>query len=311
MKKWILIVVLLHGLSPVALPQAVLSTRSKKAIELYTEADNFRVRGQFSQALSLLQQAIEKDKEFVEAYYRTGITYMSMKNYPEAARWLEKGLSLTNDVKKQKVFWFDLGETYFTLGQYEKSEKLISAFLQAETANKSKIDRAQRLMNNITFAREDQKKAAAYRQKPLSDTVNKFIMQYFPVLTADEQQLIFTRRMGFTDDYDEDLVMSSKDENGRWKAPESISKNINSTFNEGTCTTSADGRKLIFTSCTGRDGFGSCDLFESQRLGTEWSKPRNLGPNVNTSDWESQPSLSADGRTLYFVSERKGGLGRR
>src|SRR5687768_12284742 len=48
-----------------AQPQA-LSTKSKKAIELYTEADNFRVRGQFSQALRLLQEAIEKDKEFVE-----------------------------------------------------------------------------------------------------------------------------------------------------------------------------------------------------------------------------------------------------
>jgi len=291
--------------------QAVLSTRSKKAIELYTEADNFRVRGQFSQAINLLQQAIDKDKDFVEAYYRLGITYMSMKRFPDAIKALEKGLSLTSDIKKQKVFWFDLGEAYFTLGEYEKAEKLIADFLSAEAANKPKIERAQRLSKNIAFAREDRKKSAAYRQKTLSDTVNQFVMQYFPVLTADQQQLIFTRRTGFTDDFDEDLVISSKDANGRWGPPQSISKNINTTFNEGTGTISADGRKLIFTSCTGRDGFGSCDLFETQKTGDEWTKPKNLGPNVNTSDWESQPSLSADGRTLYFVSERKGGLGRR
>jgi outer membrane protein OmpA-like peptidoglycan-associated protein len=47
------------------------------------------------------------------------------------------------------------------------------------------------------------------------------------------------------------------------------------------------------------------------RIGDEWTKPRNLGPNVNSSEWESQPSLSADGRTLYFVSDRRGGIGRR
>src|SRR5690606_5549668 len=70
-------------------------------------------------------------------------------------------------------------------------------------------------------------------------------------------------------------------------------------------------RKLIFTSCLGRPGFGSCDLFQSEKVGDKWSEPQNLGPNVNSADWESQPSLSADGRTLYFVSDRSGGYGRR
>jgi outer membrane protein OmpA-like peptidoglycan-associated protein len=110
---------------------------------------------------------------------------------------------------------------------------------------------------------------------------------------------------------DEDLVVSKKDENGRWRAPESISKNINTRLNEGTCTISADGRKLIFTSCTGRDGIGSCDLYETKKIGNDWTMPKNLGRNVNSLEWESQPSLSADGRTLYFVSDRKSGLGRR
>ncbi len=57
------------------LAQTELSTKSKKAIELYTLADNFRVRGQYEEALNLLGQAIEKDKNFVEAYYRRGLTY--------------------------------------------------------------------------------------------------------------------------------------------------------------------------------------------------------------------------------------------
>src|SRR5687767_12894019 len=95
-----------------ALSQNELSTKSKKAVELYTLADNFRVRGQFEEALSLLTQAIAKDKNFVEAYYRRGLTYFSMKQYGKAITDYEKGLSLTSELRKQKVFWYDLGELY-------------------------------------------------------------------------------------------------------------------------------------------------------------------------------------------------------
>ena len=309
MSRLFLVTLLL--ISGAASAQLPLATKSRKAIELYTEADNYRVRGQFSQAIGLLNEAIEKDKNFVEAYYRLGIVYMTVKDFPLAIKNLERAVSLTDDVRKQKIIWYDLGESYFTVGDYDKAEKTLSQFLVAETYNKPKIDRARLLMSNIEFARENQRNNSAYRQRPLSDTVNAFVMQYFPVLTADQEQLIFTRRMGGGPSDDEDLVISRKNARGRWAEPETLSKNINSELNEGTCTISADGRKLIFTSCIGRQGYGSCDLYQSVRIGDEWTKPENLGPNVNSAEWESQPSLSADGRTLYFISDRRGGVGRR
>lgn len=298
-------------ISCLAQAQMPLATKSKKAIGYYTEADNYRVRGQFSQAIGLLNQALEKDKNFVEAYYRLGIIYMTLKDFPQAIRNFEKGLSLTDDIRKQKIFWYDLGESYFTVGNYAKAEQVISDFLKAEMQNRPKIERAKLLLSNIAFAEENKNNASAYKLRPLSDTVNAFVMQYFPVLTADQQELIFTRRLGGGPNDDEDLVISKKTGNGRWDVPQSISKNINTGLNEGTCTISADGRKLIFTSCVGRQGHGSCDLYESIRIGEEWTAPKNLGPNVNSAEWESQPSLSADGRTLYFVSDRRGGAGRR
>jgi tetratricopeptide (TPR) repeat protein len=98
--------------------QSPLSTKSKKAIELYTQADNNRVRGQFPQALALLEEAIKKDKNFVEAYYRTGLVYMSMKNFTQALQFFEKGVELTSDIRKKKVFWFDMGEAYLNTGHY-------------------------------------------------------------------------------------------------------------------------------------------------------------------------------------------------
>ncbi len=298
-------------ISQLAWAQMPLATKNKKAIELYTQADNYRVRGQHSQAIGMLNEAIKRDKNFVEAYYRLGIIYMTIKDFPRAVDHFEKGVALTDDIRKQKIFWYDLGESYFSIGNYDKAEEILSKFLDAEKQNRRKIDRATLLMNNIRFARENRESRSAYKLRPLSDTVNAFVMQYFPVLTADQQQLIFTRRLGSGGNDDEDLVISRKDARGRWTEPESISPNINSSLNEGTCTISADGRKLIFTSCVGRKGYGSCDLYESVRIGDQWTTPKNLGPNVNSAEWESQPSLSADGRTLYFVSDRRGGIGRR
>lgn len=303
----LLVVALIPALS---FAQTGLDTKSKKAAELYIESDNFRVRGQYQEAIGALTEAIQKDKKFTEAYYRLGVVYMNLKEYPKAINNFKYALTLTEDIRKRKMIWFDLGDAYMTSGQYKDALYVLSDFMKAETQNKQRMNKATVWIESARFALENQSVENAYKPKPLSDTVNCFPLQYFPVLTADQQELIFTRRRGHGRDDDEDMVISRKDASGRWLSPESISKNINTPDNQGTCTISADGRKLIFTSCGDRGYGGNCDLFESIKTGTEWSKPVNLGPNVNSADWESQPTLSADGRTLYFVSDRKGGFGR-
>ncbi|MEQ8364536.1 MAG: OmpA family protein [Cyclobacteriaceae bacterium] len=310
MKK-VFFVVLITLLALDSDAQSSLSTRSKKAIALYTEADNYRVRGQYNQAISLLQEAIEKDKNFVEAYYRLGITFKAMRDFNRSNLSLEKGLSLTQNPKTQKGFFMDLGDNYLRSGNYEEALKYFNHYLAAETMNKQRIALVELWKRNAEYGLRNKKIQSQFQPRQLDRTVNSFGLQYFPVLTADEQELIFTRRMGPGPDDDEDLVVSKKDENGNWTAPLSISKNINSKFNEGTCTISADGRTLIFTSCLGRRGYGNCDLFYSRKVGDEWSFPTNIGPEINSSAWESQPSLSADGRVLYFISDRRGGIGGR
>jgi OOP family OmpA-OmpF porin len=289
--------------------QSALSTSNKKAIELYTEADNYRVRGQYREALDLLNQAIAKDRNFVEAYFRQGIILKAVRDYPQSSKVFLIGLSMTQDPKRQKGFFYELGENYLLEGDYAKAQDLLDRYLESEILNKPKMEQAMLWKRNAQFALRNKKVNTEFQPRKLPDTVNMFAMQYFPVMTADEQELIFTRRIGGGQNDDEDLVVCRKDSLGRWLPPVSISPNINSPMNEGTCTISADGRHLIFTSCVGRRGYGSCDLFESRKVGEEWSRPVNLGPDVNSAAWESQPSLSSDGRTLYFVSDRRGGIG--
>ncbi len=284
-------------------------TKNKKAAEYFTQADNFRVRGQYDEALEYLHAAVEKDKEFYDAWLMMGLIYKAQGKLIPARTALET--LLTIERPNQAPAFFELAGLYIQAEEYDKALEMGRNYLALDPGNKRRKLQAEKFVANAEFALANQARAAEFDPQPLPGEVNFFPMQYFPILTIDGKGIIYTRRLGVTMDYDEDLVISRQDSRGNWMEPESLSENINSAGNEGTCTMSADGRSLIFTSCYGRQGYGSCDLFISYRTGDTWSDPENLGEVVNGSSWESQPSLSADGRTLYFVSNRPGGVGNR
>ena len=140
-----------------SIAQSSLSTRSKKAIALYTEADNYRVRGQYNQAISLLQQAIEKDKNFVEAYYRLGITFKAMRDFNRSNLSLEKGLSLTQNTRIQKGFFMDLGDNYLRQGDYDNALKYFNHYLAVETMNKQRIALVELWKRNAEYGLRNKK----------------------------------------------------------------------------------------------------------------------------------------------------------
>jgi len=84
--------------------------------------------------------------------------------------------------------------------------------------------------------------------------------------------------------------------------------NFNSDENEGSATFTPDGLTMIFAATAKDDQTGSSDLYQADLVGGKWTNIRNLTA-LNTEAWESHPSLSADGKTLYFVSDRDGGIG--
>jgi outer membrane protein OmpA-like peptidoglycan-associated protein len=81
---------------------------------------------------------------------------------------------------------------------------------------------------------------------------------------------------------------------------------VNTPLNEGAASIAADRQTLYFTGCNRPDGLGSCDLYVTEIEGDKWGKPRNLGPNVNSEKWDSQPSITAGKDRLYFASARPG-----
>ena len=139
----------------------------------------------------------------------------------------------------------------------------------------------------------------------LPATINTEAAEYLPSLPASENLMVFTRRVRGQEDF-----YVSKYHNGNWLRAIALD-DLNTAENEGAHCLSADGKLLIFTGCARRDGMGSCDLYFSVLREGIWTTPRNLGPQVNSKNWDAQPSLSASGTTLYFSSDRPGGQGGR
>jgi OmpA-OmpF porin, OOP family len=282
-----------------------LSTSNKKAIELYTESDNYRVRREYDKAIQLLQEAIEKDKKFEEAYFRLALIYRVQDKLTTAIQYFEQGFKVSQSASRNKIYLYELAQTELRLGHYKNVIDYVIKFLELERTDQKRIVQSTLWKVQAEYAIVHDRDVLDYRITVLSDTVNAYPMQYFPTVTADQSQLIFTARFGGARNENEDLVVSTKNASGSWSNPVSLSDNINTIRREGACTISADGRHLIFTVC----GERGCDLFESRRTGNIWTVPKSLGAAINTPSWDAQPSLSADGRELYFVSDRPGGSG--
>jgi outer membrane protein OmpA-like peptidoglycan-associated protein len=143
--------------------------------------------------------------------------------------------------------------------------------------------------------------------------VNSEKADYGPTIGNIDSVLLFTSKRSFklqgsTRLYNEDLFFTKK-EFGQWGEAHAF-KNVNTRYNEGSACLSKDGKKLYFARCNSPDSHGNCDLFEAELLpDSAWGNVKNLGGVVNSTAWDSHPSLSHTGDTLFFASDRLGGFG--
>ncbi len=151
----------------------------------------------------------------------------------------------------------------------------------------------------------------------LDSNINKNDVDYAPTISSDGKTLYYvSKREGSRStssgepSHDFWAVKKAQKYDSVFSKPYNIDTSrfagINTDLNEGVATIAADGRTLFFTGCNRDDGCGSCDIYSAKIFEGKWSKPKNLGRNLNSSSWDSQPTISPDGKTLYFVSNRPG-----
>ena len=275
----------------------------KKALSYFTEGKEHLNWGRFDEAEEALKKAIDKDENYLEAYYELGNLYEDLREYKKAYdlynRIVQSSMNFPLEV------YFRLAKTSFALGKFHEADLFCDQYQMINRMSPSRKEELRRLKSNIAFAKVASKTKVAFHPKALNENVNSEHKEYFPSLTADESELYFTRQFpGPGGVLQEDIFVSKWF--GDW-APAQRVPNINSENNDGAHSISADGRTLFFTRCEFEGGFGGCDIFMASKIGDKWGKPVLLPAPINTKWKETQPNISADGKTLYFVSGRKEG----
>ncbi|MBQ2510591.1 MAG: PD40 domain-containing protein [Bacteroidales bacterium] len=253
--------------------------QTKKSEPLFEQAVEKSVVGQYEEAERLLLRALDEDPGYVEAWLLLGRQQLALERYDDALGSYRHALSLNPTSTR----W-----------RHEGEEGVRIASFRSHAVNNP----------------------VAFRPINLGENINSEDDEYLPALTADYRMLVFTRRSprkattlpGYP--MEEDFFCSLYDTMElAWGPARRMPEPLNSNGNEGAQTLSHDGRVVLFAACNRHNEPTGCDLYMSVRHGGRWGKPRNLGAPVNSVWWESFPSLSIDGYTLYFASNRPGGYG--
>ena len=287
--------------------------KSERAIRFFESGTRNFSLYYYDEAEDDLTKAIEVEPEFVEDYLVLADLYAVQKEYEKVVENYEKAFSLKPGFYPGG--YLKLGKAYFNIGQYVSARKYLTEYAREYAKSPKDKSEAERLLQSCSFAEKAVQNPVPFEPVNLGDNINSDNNEYWPSLSADGQILVFTVLLPIDPlnsatrfNRQEDFYISY-DTNGTWSVAEPLGPPINTPENEGAQSLSADGRMMFFTACNNPDGFGQCDIFYSEKSAGRWSRPMNLGSAINSSHSEKQPSISPDGRTLYFISDRPGGKG--
>jgi len=282
------------------LNHSLLSQLNPKAVKQFQNGKEFLNKKKTDQAIKSFESAISLDPAYREAYLELYQVYSNLGNIPKAILVLARAASSVSSGKPALLY--SLAQLELNNGLYADAARHFSDYLALNSKDTITRAKAELLLAKAKYSIAHLKDSFAIHFTPLTAAINTAAPEYLPSLDAPASTLVFTRRTN----NQEDLYISNK-HHGDWSVPQPWSKNT--VKNEGAHVISADGKTIVFTGCGWEDSYGGCDLYISEYKWNKWTNPKNLGATINSRSWESQPSLSANGRTLYYVSDRPGGFG--
>jgi Tol biopolymer transport system component len=258
------------------------------------------------------KEALKADNTFYEAFMMLGELYTKEKRFAEAASNYQSAVKI--DSTSYKPVFFSLANAEMMSDDYQNALTHYKIYLRNKGNSEKNKRLAARNIKNCEFAIVAIKNPVSFNPVSVGAAINTSDDEYWPSITVDGQTLMFTRQVsnGYNQfgmsNSQEDFYLSSHSDSG-WAKAINAGEPLNTKSNEGAQSLSSNGNYMYFTACERPGGLGSCDIYFAAYTNGHWSMPYNLGSPVNTSSWESTPSISSDGNFLIFSSNRPGGFG--
>jgi outer membrane protein OmpA-like peptidoglycan-associated protein/tetratricopeptide (TPR) repeat protein len=297
-------------------------TSNRKAKKSYDSAmDAIRER-RSGAAVIQLQKALELDEEYADALWRLGQLHFNQLRGRESEYYLKQLITLCPDYN---------AEAYFLLARIAYGKEDFSTaipHLEKFLSDVDKIrsdrdyDNAVVMLEQAKFLREIRGETRPFNPQKVKD-ISTDDDEYLAIISPDGELAFFTRRtkaqpgmgaISWTEKYKEEFMMATR-VNGHFDRGEAMPAPFNLMGNEGGATITARNDELYFTICSNikidNIVYNNCDIYYTRNVYDQWNPLEKLDINgislENT--WESQPSISSDGKTLYFASDRPGGYG--
>jgi hypothetical protein len=314
MKKFLLFLIVCFLISPLILlsqfGQGVWDYSTKNGRkEAFIEAEAYVLFEEYNEALPNYQELINIDSTNHNYNYRIGLCYLNTPGEKEKSiDFLRKAVRNINPKYKEGRFkekkaptdaYFYLGNAFRVTNQldsalvaYQKFKEILNPKIYDENLVDEQI---QACLN----AKKLQEKPLFLEYENLGPIINTRFTDLNPVISGDQKTIVYVQRQQF-DDY----VFYSKKIDGEWSPP------YNMAFELGgqdfySSSLSYDGATLYLYRLDNYDG----NIYVSRFSDSIWTRAEKLNDNINTKYWESHASISKDGQTLYFTSNRKDGYG--
>ncbi len=292
--------------------QKTYRTESKKAIKLYEEGLRAYNLQNYAYSEELLLAAIRIDETFQDAYMVLAEVFWDDQKLENAILYYNLGLVI--DPSFYPKGYYNKARLEIRVGRYEDALQSYQDFLKFDSTDSKYHAIAQKGIDQARFAIHAVNNPVDFEPVNMGPKINTSDDEYWPSLSADGQTLVITRLVSYYDvtlgnSLQEDFF-SSTFTDSVWQPAKDMGTPLNTSDNEGAQSISANGQLMVFTVCNRRGVIGRCDLYYSRKTDGKWTYPENMGEPINSKAKETQPSLSADGLTLYFASNRSGGKGK-
>ncbi|MBM3437080.1 MAG: hypothetical protein FJY07_12795, partial [Bacteroidetes bacterium] len=295
--------------------------KNSRADKLYDKAIRAYSMREYSECIGLMKEVTEIEPDYADAYFVLGLIYIkeSRMNLKAARLNFLKVISICPGY--DVYAYYHLARIAYGAQDYQSAYDYINVFLKDVDKIKTDqdYDEAVRIKEFAKFYADMLGHPVPFDPRPVPGISTEYD-EYLPIISPDNEMALFTRKMKFLptkDDltsqavYKERFMYSIRDED-EFDRGTMMPAPFNKFDNEGGATLTINNRLLYYTLCKFASGksYYNCDICSSENVNGTWTPIESLGSKVNgDNSWESQPSITSDGKTLYFVSDRAGGLG--